>query len=223
MSSEAWRLNAGEVDGGRLSAVRFESASYGMTNGRPKNRVTILLTVLAAALLVLSSASAADSVIQGHAPSPLVLQGHSPIVLLLTDPLGNQIGCVAVPCKSTTSHNFVDTIPSSEGPAYYFFSNNTIVIAEPILGTWTLQYLGSSGHKPAPFSLSATTCPETNGDDSNPNQGHNEPGCSNLTGILYDPDDSPVASTLLSGTVKMHQVGSISFVFNSDGSITLLS
>jgi hypothetical protein len=177
---------------------------------RVLKQASLTFPILVLILFSIYSVPTSYGVIQGH--NPLVIQGHSPIVLLATDPNGFQIGCTAVPCTSTSSTNFVNTIPASEGPASYNFTTNTISVGDATFGTWTLKYIGTGATTATPFTITATSCPETNGDSGN--KGHQEPGCPPA-----DPDDKPVTVTLLSGTVQGTQTGSVVFLFNSDSSI----
>lgn len=180
-----------------------------------------ILSVVAVLMLLLSFNLVANSVLQGHTPSPLVLQGHSPIVLFAKGPNDRGIGCVGVPCGGVNSINYVNNLTEAYGPSHYNFTTNTITVGEALAGTWTLYYFGTGGHQSAGFTLTGASCPETNGDDKNPNHGHYEPGCSNLTGKLFDPDDKPVTVTLLTGTVTGGEVGSVSFTLNLDGTLTV--
>ena len=189
-----------------------------LSKGRGKRLPRAALTAGAIFLVLLTFNPVAYSVLQGHAPSPLVLQGHSPIVLFAKGPDGRGIGCTAIPCTSRTSENFLDNLTRSSGRARYFFSTNAIFIAKPLIGNWTLIFFGTGGSTPANFTLTATSCPESNGDINN--QGHHEPGCSNLTGNFYDPDDKPVTVTLLNGTVTGGEVGSVAFTVGPNGTIT---
>ena len=142
-----------------------------------------------------------------------MFQGHSPIVLLVTDPNGNQFGCTASPCTSESSPNFVNTLPSSEGPAVYNFTSNAITIDNAIIGIWTVQYTGTGASSPTPFKITAASCPQKNHDSKN--KGHQEQGC-----FPTDPDDKPVTVTLLSGTVQGTETGSVTMYYNSDSSIS---
>lgn len=173
-------------------------------------RVSLPFSIVFVILLLIYGIPASSGVIQGH--NPLVIQGHSPIVLFVTDPYGHQIGCTAVPCTSTSSPNFSNSIPSSEGPAIYNFTSNSITIENASLGTWTAKYIGNGTNSLSPFTITGTSCPESNGDSHN--KGHQEPGCPPA-----DPDDKPVTVTLLSGTVQDNQTGSVTFIFNSNSSI----
>lgn len=171
----------------------FHLADHGTTKeGRKARAKVALLSIAVSLFFALAMAPVASAVIQGHSPSPLVLQGHSPIVLLVTDPDGNQIGCTGVPCTSTSSPNFVDSIPADEGPASYDFSTNTITIDSPLTGTWTVTYIGTG---PGSFTITATTTPPSGA-------------------------KTPVTYTLISGTTTADAVGSTSFVVNSDATIT---
>ena len=93
----------------------------------------VLASVLALSLLALYSIPLirGQAVIQSHKITPYVIQGHSPVDLLVTDPNGLQTGCLNG--KSVTN------IPGST------FSGcatepETIVISNPIPGTYTVQY-----------------------------------------------------------------------------------
>jgi hypothetical protein len=145
-------------------------------------------------LLTFVASPSVNAIVQGHSPSPLIVQGHSPIVLLLTDPNGFQIGCTNVPCTSTGSTNFVDTIPASEGPAIYDFTTNTITITSPVTGTWTVEFIGTGT---GTFTITVTTFP--NGGDTS------------------------VTLTIVSGSTSNGQVGSTTFTINADGTITPFS
>jgi hypothetical protein len=137
-------------------------------------------------------------------------------VLLVTDPNGYQIGCNAVPCTSTSSPNFINTIPTgtpyNEGPAAYDFTTNTITISNPVAGTWTVEYIGTSS---GTFTITVTSCPETGGATGGSGRSQTEPGCGN--------SGSPSTLTLVSGTVTMGQKGSTSLTYSADGTITLFS
>lgn len=173
-------------------------------------KISLCISIVAIIFVSLYGIPASYGVIQGH--NPLVIQGHSPIVLLVRDPSGNRIGCTASPCTSSASPNFVDTIPPSEGPATYNFTSNSISIANSSPGTWTVKYTGTGATTSTPFKITGMTCPEKNGDSNN--KGHQEPGCSPT-----DTDDKPVTVTLLNGTVKGTQTGSVQFSLNHNDSI----
>ncbi|MGD0478300.1 MAG: hypothetical protein ABSB29_09085 [Nitrososphaerales archaeon] len=156
-----------------------------------------------ALVLLLLGAPAGYAIIQGHSPSPLIIQGHSPIVMLVTDPYGNQIGCTAVPCTSTGSPNFVNTMPGSEAPATYDFPSNNITITSPFIGTWTVKYIGTGTGE---FTITATSCPAYEGPMY---MTDGEFGC-----------EEPQTLTILSGSVTAGQSGSGTFVLNGDGSMS---
>jgi hypothetical protein len=156
---------------------------------------------LCALLLLLSVAPAGYAIIQGHARFPLIIQGHSPIVILVTDPYGNQIGCTAVPCTSTRSPNFVNTIPSSEAPATYNFPSNNVTITNPFFGTWTVEAIGTGT---GGFTITVTSCPDDEIRMTN--------------GNLFC--EHPQTLTILSGSVIEGQSGSGTFALNQDGSLS---
>jgi hypothetical protein len=154
-----------------------------------------------ALVLLLMEAPAGYAIIQGHARFPLIIQGHSPIVMLVTDPYGNQIGCTAVPCTSTGSPNFVNTIPSSEAPATYDFPSNNVTITSPFIGTWTVETIGTGT---GGFTIIATSCPDDEIRTKN--------------GVLFC--EHPQTLTILSGSVTEGQSGSGTFALNQDGSMS---
>ncbi len=123
--------------------------------------------------------------------------------MLTTDPYGNQIGCTALPCTSTESPNFVNTIPDSEGPATYDFASNNITIANPFVGTWTVEYIGTGTGN---FTITATSCPV-------------EEGPSIVTDSALGCEE-PQTLTIVSGTVTAGQSGSGTLVLNDDGSMS---
>jgi hypothetical protein len=198
------------------SLPRFQSshARGGMTVRKAWKRGLVLVPAVLVLFLALVAIPSANAVVQGH--TAFVVQGHSPIVLLVTDPNGYQIGCDAVPCTSTSSPNFINTIPTgtpyNEGPATYDFTTNTITISNPVAGPWTVEYIGTSS---GTFTITVTSCPETGGATGGSGGGQTESGCGNA--------GNPLTLTLVSGTVTLGQTGSASLTYNADGTITLPS
>jgi len=72
-------------------------------------------------------------------PSPLVIYGYSPINIMVTDPHGNRFG-------KDGDENFVDEI----SPADYFeeIDIDSVVIYEPIQGTYTIEVYGTIDAEP---------------------------------------------------------------------------
>ena len=158
-------------------------------------------------VMLLLGVPAGYAIIQGHSPSPLIIQGHSPIVMLVTDPYGNQIGCTAVPCTSTESPNFVNTMPESEAPATSDFPSNNVTIASPLIGTWAVEYIGVGT---GDFTITATSCPVYEGPSTRSTQmSDGEFGC-----------EDPQTLTILSGSVTEGQSGSGTFALYEDGSMS---
>ncbi|MDA4123088.1 MAG: hypothetical protein OK456_07915 [Thaumarchaeota archaeon] len=90
-------------------------------------------------------------VLVSPAASAMIVQGHSPIVLLVVDPNGHEIGCLATNptgCTSTSSSDYRDYMPGSEGASYAFPGSPTcettdcplVTITNPTPGTWTVYY-----------------------------------------------------------------------------------
>ena len=137
----------------------------------------------------------------------MVIQGHSPINILVTDPNGNQTGCL-------NGNNFTN-IPTS---TYNGCGSTpqTVTIAEPTPGVYTVQWFSTlSGTEQGQFSITVTSCPQDNSDSSN--SGHFEQACAPT-----DPDDtSTTTATIVTETsITGSASGSVTFTLNNDGSIS---
>jgi hypothetical protein len=162
------------------------------------SRKIIVLSALIFTLLALHYApfQQGNAVIQSH--HPLVIQGHSPIDIVVTDPNHLQTGCVNG--KSVTN------IPNST------FSGcgtepETVTIADPIVGVYTVQYVGTGNGQ---FTITSVTCVENNHDSNN--KGHSE-----VCGS--DPDDKIISEISFTGTASVGSTGITGFNLNSDGTL----
>jgi hypothetical protein len=191
------------AESGHLFNSRRISAVVGFSG------VTVLL-------FALSMLPIASGVVAGH--SPISIDPKQPIVLLVIDPLGNEIGCTAVPCTSTSSPNYVNNIPAAEGPATYDFATNTILIEHPYVGTWTVDYIGTGT---GPFTITATTCPTSTTTTTTSSWTYAPPtflqqGCSIQQGNSCDS----VTVTLVTGSITPGQSGSTNFNMDTNGNIS---
>ena len=84
------------------------------------------------------------------AVNAVIIQAHSPVTLLVTDPSGHyKIGCLDGSCTSTSSPQFVDTMPPGEGATYSFCPTPSssdcpsVTISDASPGTWTVQFFST--------------------------------------------------------------------------------